>query len=222
MKQVKENSADKAYRLITESLTKHYKPGDYLFENILSREFGMSRTPISIALSRLVAEGLLKKQPKRGCYIPKISLKDAQDLFKIRRILEIEAIRLIISQQNTDIIPILQTNIDRATLAVRNDDFEAFYPLDLEFHHTIIVFSQNEYLYEAWRRIFIRCTIYTKYFSSSLRQNQFLKETLLQDHYEMLEAMKNNDVEELIKYMHIHFDRIVSYVVESTLVYDNI
>lgn len=222
VKQIKENSEDKAYRLITKSLTEYYKPGDYLFENILTHELGMSRTPISIALNRLVSEGLLKKQPKRGCYIPKITLKDAQDLFKMRRILEIEAICIIVSQQNMDAITILQTNIDRATLAVRQDDFDTFYPLDLDFHHNIIVFAQNEYLYEAWRRIFIRCTIYTRYFTSNLKQNQFLKENLLQDHYEVLEAMKNNDIEQATKCMNIHFDRLVGYVVESTLVYDNI
>ncbi len=222
MSQVKENSEDRAYRLITESLTKLHKPGDYLFESTLTHDLGMSRTPVATALNRLVSEGLLVKQSKKGCYIPKVSLKDAQDVFAVRRILEIEAMRIIIARNDTAVLDILHKNTDAATLAVRHDNFPDFYCLDLEFHRSLVYNSQNNYIYEAWRRIFIRCNIYTAYFSDSLQQNQFYKENLLQGHWEMLDAMQNRDFARAMLCINAHFDHIVGYAVDNTLVYENL
>ena len=222
MSQTKENSEDRAYRLIAESLIKSHSPGDFLFESALTHELGMSRTPVAIALNRLVSEGLIKKQPKKGCYIPKISLKDAHDVFRVRRILELEAIALVIAQKDEGVLTMLHANLDKATLAIRCDNFDNFHSVDLEFHSDLVASSKNEYLYEAWKRVSIRCTMYSVYFSSSLRQNQYLKETLHQDHLEILMAMRNNDVDTAIICINNHFDNIVSYAVDNTLVYDNV
>jgi len=222
LNQIKENSEDRAYRLITESLIKFYKPGDYLFERALTHELGMSRTPIAIALNRLISEGLLKKQPKKGCYIPKISFADAQDVFAMRRVLEVAAVHFVIAQQDAGMLARLQVNIDESTLAVRHDDFETFYLLNVEFHNELIASSHNEYLYRAWKRIFVRCNMYTEYFSNSLKQNQFLKENLLNDHCEILEAINSCDVDRAIMCINLYFDHIVTYTVESTLLYENV
>ncbi len=64
------NAEERAYRLLTETIKQSYKPGDFILESSLAIDFGMSRTPISIALNRLVSEGILKKVPKKGSYIP--------------------------------------------------------------------------------------------------------------------------------------------------------
>ena len=54
------NAEERAYRLLTETIKQSYKPGDFILESSLAIDFGMSRTPISIALNRLVSEGILK------------------------------------------------------------------------------------------------------------------------------------------------------------------
>lgn len=60
------NAEERAYRLLTETIKQSYKPGDFILESSLAIDFGMSRTPISIALNRLVSEGILKKVPKKA------------------------------------------------------------------------------------------------------------------------------------------------------------
>ncbi|MFR8275732.1 MAG: GntR family transcriptional regulator [Desulfovibrio fairfieldensis] len=60
----KENAEQKAYRLIIRDIKLKYQPGDFLLERDLAEHFGVSRTPVTIALNRLVAEGLLQKLPK--------------------------------------------------------------------------------------------------------------------------------------------------------------
>ncbi len=220
--QVKESSEDRAYRLIADALVHFYKPGDYLYESTLTHELNMSRTPISIALNRLVAEGLLKKQPKKGCFIPQINLKDAQDVFRTRKVLEEEAVRLLVKQQNESSIDKLAESVEKATMAVRLDDFETFYKEDLAFHKDLVDLCNNTYLIEAWKRVFMRCNMYTSFFNASLKENQFYKENILQDHHEIVEAIRNFDEAHALSCVDNHFENIVNYAVNNTMKYDSL
>ena len=90
-----ENAEERAYRLIiNEILSGVYHPGDFLLELDIAAQMEMSRTPVSRALSRLVAEGFLKKMPKKGCYIPIPTPKDAELVFTARQVAEGEAAAL--------------------------------------------------------------------------------------------------------------------------------
>ena len=89
----KENAEQKAYRLIIHDIKTKCQPGDFLLERDLAERFGVSRTPVTIALNRLVAEGLLQKLPKKGCFIPNLNYDDARAAFSVRILLECEAAR---------------------------------------------------------------------------------------------------------------------------------
>ena len=69
----------------------HFRPGDSLLETILAEKLGLSRTPVSHALDRLLAEGFLEKRSKRGYFIPLPDPMDAEHVFSVRQLLEGEA-----------------------------------------------------------------------------------------------------------------------------------
>ena len=64
-----------------------YEPGEALYEKELTREFGISRTPIREALIRLETEGLVRIDPNRGIYVTEVSFQDLKDVFEIRSFL---------------------------------------------------------------------------------------------------------------------------------------
>lgn len=216
----KETSEERAYRLIVNSLVDKYKPGDFLYECTLAKEFDMSRTPISIALNALTSEGLLNKLPKKGCQIPKLSIEDAYDVFTTRRALEMEAIRAVITQKEPNSLEMLQESIETQTIAVRNDDFDTFYMHDLDFHRLLVSCVDNKYLYNAWNRVFIRCNIYTGYFLDVFREHQLIAQNLLHDHTEILSAIKENHLDLALKNIYRHFDHIAMYAIDHTMTYD--
>ena len=72
-------------RLILEN---HFKPGDFLLETELAQDLNLSRTPVRHALSQLVAEGILDKKKKKGCFIPAVSPEDARHVFFAREHME--------------------------------------------------------------------------------------------------------------------------------------
>ena len=65
-----------------------FKPGDRLVERELCRLIGVGRTSIREALRQLEAEGLVTSYPHRGPVVTVISFAEADQLYKVRAILE--------------------------------------------------------------------------------------------------------------------------------------
>jgi DNA-binding GntR family transcriptional regulator len=63
-------------------------PGDKLPEDMIGESFGVSRTLVRGALTRLVAEGLVEQWKNRGSFVASPSLAEAQQVFDVRRQLE--------------------------------------------------------------------------------------------------------------------------------------
>src|SRR5918995_1739222 len=63
-------------------------PGTKLPEDAIGESFGVSRTLVRSALTRLAAEGLVELRHNRGAVVASLSLSEARDVFDIRRNLE--------------------------------------------------------------------------------------------------------------------------------------
>lgn len=69
-------------------LSGRYKEHDELRENTIGKELGVSRTPVREALRQLELEGLVTIIPNKGAYVTGISMKDVQDIYAVRSLLE--------------------------------------------------------------------------------------------------------------------------------------
>lgn len=65
-----------------------YQPGERLKQERLAEEFGVSRTPVREALSRLEAQGLVSQPLRRSAVVTKPSVQDVVETFQIRAELE--------------------------------------------------------------------------------------------------------------------------------------
>ncbi len=75
-------------RLREDILSGVYQENDELREITIGEELGVSRTPVREALRQLELEGLVKIIPNKGAYVTGITLKDVADIYKIRSMLE--------------------------------------------------------------------------------------------------------------------------------------
>mgnify|MGYP000868776508 CR=1 FL=1 len=66
-------------------------PGDRINEVHLSRQLGVSRTPLREALSGLVAEGALIARPRLGYFVRPLTLEEFEQIYDIRPLLDPEA-----------------------------------------------------------------------------------------------------------------------------------
>lgn len=65
-------------------------PGEHLGQTNLAERFGISKVPVREALKQLAAEGLLEHDHNRGYFVTKLSLEEAEQLYRLRRWIESE------------------------------------------------------------------------------------------------------------------------------------
>lgn len=74
-----------------------YPPGTQLTEAMLTRELGMSRSPIRSAIQMLQTEGLIVSDYYKSMTVREITDQDINELYQIRELLEGAAFKLIFS-----------------------------------------------------------------------------------------------------------------------------
>ncbi|MBQ1228673.1 MAG: GntR family transcriptional regulator, partial [Firmicutes bacterium] len=68
-----------------------YRIGEKIKENQIATEFKVSRTPIREAFKQLENEGLIDYIPNRGCFAKGFTRQDIEDIYAVRKALEIIA-----------------------------------------------------------------------------------------------------------------------------------
>jgi len=111
------------------------KPGEVLDKGTICDRLGVSRFPVSEALARLQADGLVDIQPQRGSTVSRVRIADVEEYMLIRKALESEAVRVLIDNRTPSRLSALADNLaaQRATT-----DREAFHQLDLGFHDLLL------------------------------------------------------------------------------------
>src|SRR5262245_53666113 len=71
-----------------------FAPGSALLTRELLARYGCGISPLREAIARLVGEGLLVASGHRGVRVPLPSISDLNELYRIRTLLECEALKL--------------------------------------------------------------------------------------------------------------------------------
>ena len=121
-------------------LSGKYEKGEELKEIAIGNELGVSRTPVREALRQLELEGLVNIIPNKGAYVIGISLKDIQDIYEIRSLLEGLCTRWAVEAITDEQLKALEENVDLSEYYATKGDFNKVFELDSRFH---------EILYEA-------------------------------------------------------------------------
>ena len=136
-----------AYDLLRREVIRcRLRPGAEVTEQGLAQAYGFGKTPIREALSRLAQEGLVRAVPRRGYLISSITLKDVQDLFAVRCLLEAEAACLAAGRVDGEELRRLDGLCRAGYDPSDADSAAAFLAINREFHVTIARASRNERL----------------------------------------------------------------------------
>jgi len=107
----RENKKDNAYRLIKQGIISgEFSSGEIYSLNEFSEQINISNTPTREALLVLENEGLIEPIPRTGYMVTPLTITDVLEMFHLRGLLEIEAIRLAVDNLNTEIIQSLELN----------------------------------------------------------------------------------------------------------------
>lgn len=115
-----------------------FAPGEFIDKRAVCTALGVSRFPVSEALARLAAEGLVEILPQRGSRAARIRLSEIRESMLIRQALEGMVAETAAKHLPAGAIEALRSNLDAQQEAVSKGDRPGFHALDLEFH-TILV-----------------------------------------------------------------------------------
>ena len=127
------------------------RPGTSLQEIPLAESFGVSRNTMREAMRILSLEGLLKRSIHRGIAVAQLSLRDVQEIYHVRRVLEISAIHTA-KAPAPELLRELLAALEQYEEAVQARDWVSAVTHDLHFHSLLIRFLGNKRLESFYQK----------------------------------------------------------------------
>lgn len=181
-------------------ITSELRPGTHLVEAQLSRTFDVSRGPVRDALRQLETEGLVESR-RRGVFVVGLTLDDIEELYLLRRLIEVQAVRLCLANPRTDYAA-ADACLARMRRAAEAQDAAEFATADLDFHSSFYAASGHRRIDAIWQQ-------YRPTFAGMLAvtnaEDQDLAPTY-DDHAALLEAVRADDEPRALALLEDHLD----------------
>lgn len=196
--------ADTVYRGIRRAIIEQaLGPSTKLPEDLIGERFGVSRTIVRAALTRLAAEGLVELRLNKGATVARPSLEEAHDVFDIRRSLE----RLVVARLSGRLAPggaaRLEAHVAAEEKAKGKDGPESI-RLAGEFHVLLAELTGNvilsRYVGELISRSSLILALYGRPHSS---------DCAVAEHREIIDALVRGDTAGVERLMDHHLDAVI-------------
>ena len=127
--------AEQVYDAVKEAiLSGELEPGQAIDKLALCERLGVSRFPVSAAISRLAFEHLVRIEPQHGSFVAPISAGGVREHLFVRRALEGEIAAEAAMRLDDEARADLVANLVEAEEAAHGGDRARFYDLDVGFH----------------------------------------------------------------------------------------
>jgi len=121
-------------------------PGDVLHEVALARRFGVSKSPVRDALSVLRSEGYVQAIPHRGYVVTNVSVRDVNEVFHLRALLEAEGAALAAMRATSAQVAELEAIVAEAMQDPAGTEPSAYVNLNKRFHLIIAAAADSRLL----------------------------------------------------------------------------
>ncbi len=120
------------------------EPGSSIHLDQISRELGISKTPLKEALIKLECEGFVGALPRRGFQVKQLTPQELKDYYEIIGYLESGVVTSVFEQLKTPALikKMKQSNAEQSK-ALTSGNFDRYYLLNLEFHDLFLNLSDN-------------------------------------------------------------------------------
>lgn len=168
------------------------QPGDRIYEEKLAREFGISKTPLRIAIHQLQQEGIIRIEPRQGIYVSLPTMQKLMELLEMREVLEGLAARRCATGNNPTMVAALKecfAGFDPGELDQRRIEYAA---ADHNFHTTLVHASGSAELRKNLETINLR--VHMNRLRTTVMRNHNLQ-PLHEEHLSIIEAIEAGDAD---------------------------
>lgn len=203
------SKTDRVYRDLRRRIRElELPPGLQLDKNQIADEYKVSRAPVSDAIARLAAEGLVDIFPQSGSFVAPIRLEELRESLLIRTGLEVEVVRRVAVLANDELLAKLEENLTDQASAVKRNDNARLDDLDEAFHVIIMSVMKSpaaERLLDRTRAILDRPRFHT------LPEGGRPMDTYA-EHRRIVDAIRTRDAELAGAAMRVHLTMVAQTI----------
>jgi len=136
-------------RLLTAIVRQELQVGQSLDVENLAKSFGVSRTPVQLAIARLADLGLVEIKPRKGTFVARLTAQDVHELFEVRELIEVNAVRKgakLATDSELMALKGLVQGLQELSAGDQFIDYHAFLGQARQFHSKIVTLGKNRRL----------------------------------------------------------------------------
>ena len=122
------------------------QPAEDISEGLLVARYGMSKAPIRSAMMRLRQEGLIVSRGRQGNAVSPVTLRDIQEIFQLRLVLEVTVVRLAAGRVDAERLRELNQAAHASYVPGDRASESAYLRANREFHRYVAESSGNQRL----------------------------------------------------------------------------
>lgn len=191
-----------------------YKQSQPMKELQISKELGVSRTPVREALRQLELEGLVTIIPNKGAVVTGINAKDISDIYAIRSLIEGLSARWAAEYITAEQIDALEEIVYLSEFHFKKGHIDQLYELDNKFHEMLYEASNSKILRHVLSDFHHYVQRVRKTSLSSLER----AEKSIGEHKSILEALRTGNGDEASLLTNKHVENTSKNVIEKRIV----
>jgi DNA-binding GntR family transcriptional regulator len=179
------------------------KPGEIYSANSLATRLGVSNSPAREAMMSLVNKGLLELVRNRGFRVVELSDRDKQEVYDLRRLIEVEAVRRVAAAGvDADQAALLRKLTEQSVAAAGAEDIVEYLEADQRFHATLVGMLGNR----RWTTIVENLRDQSRINGSYRLQERGLQESSALEHRGIVDAVIAGEAAKAAELMVSHLD----------------
>ena len=195
---------------VTRAIVEHrLLPGAKLVEQKLADRFGVSRTLVRQALFRLSELKLVKLEPARGAFVSAPSIREAHEVFAVRKMVEGQMLRELIAKVTPADIRALKAHLRAERDAVKRIDVPNRTKLLFDFHVRLAEVLGNQVLVDLMQELVSRCSLITLMYQSADDA-----EASNAEHVDILQAIEARDADAAVALLNEHLAAVERQLTE--------
>ncbi|MCX2724294.1 GntR family transcriptional regulator [Roseibium sp. DSM 29163] len=181
-------------------------PGTPLRKQVICEQLGVSRSPVTEAITKLAGEGLVEVIPQSGSRVTKFSMSEIREGAFLREAIELAAVSKVAAERTEEQLAELTRNLRLQALYLEDHDEVGFYREDERMHELIFSFTGyprlNALAATAWVQV--------------NRARQLLlpmrgrANEAYEEHKQIVEAIRNHEPESARRAMQQHLSELVT------------
>lgn len=181
-------------------------PGDRVNQEVWAERAGVSLIPVREALHVLAGEGLVTYRPRRGYVVTELDLADLEEIYRLRRLLETDALRRGVPRATPNDVAALSQEADACLAAAAAKDIAGQLAANRRFHDRLHALSASQPLLrligQLWDTTEAYRALYYVLPGAPAEADSF--------HRELIEAVATRDVARAIELENAHRDRALA------------